>query len=234
MSAYVSAIIVAAGGSVRMGIADSKQFIPLLEHPAIEYTLSAFQNCYLINEIVVVCREQDKSRIQKIIDNNGFSKVSALVNGGDSRAQSVRNGISATSEKSKYFAIHDGARPLITVEEIERVVESAFNTGASTLGTNVTDTIKVVDGFNKIESTPLRSQLRAVQTPQVFERELYEFALEKAGDDFANYTDDCSLIENMGGEVEVVKGSRENIKLTTPIDILLAESILAQRLEDEN
>lgn len=229
MSAFVSAVIVAAGGSVRMGIADSKQFIPLLSRPAIEYTLKAFQKCQLIKEIVIVCREQDNDRINKIIELNGFSKVSKLVKGGDSRADSVRNGIGACSENAKYYAIHDGARPLITVEEIERVVEAAFDTGAATLGTSVKDTIKVVDGFNNIESTPIRSQLRAVQTPQVFERDLYRFALENAGDNLINFTDDCSLIENMGGEVLVVKGNEENIKLTTPIDIVIAESILKSR-----
>ena len=229
MSAFVSAVIVAAGGSVRMGIADSKQFIPLLSRPAIEYTLKAFQKCNLIKEIVIVCREQDNDRINKIIELNGFNKVSKLVKGGDSRADSVRNGIGACSENAKYYAIHDGARPLITVEEIERVVEAAFDTGAATLGTSVKDTIKVVDGFNNIESTPIRSQLRAVQTPQVFERDLYRFALENAGDNLINFTDDCSLIENMGGEVLVVKGNEENIKLTTPIDIVIAESILKSR-----
>ncbi len=229
MSAYVSAVIVAAGGSVRMGIADSKQFIPLLSHPAIEYTLSAFQKCRLINEIIVVCRGQDIERIRQIADKNNFSKVTQLVEGGASRAESVRNGVKAANERAKYLAIHDGARPLITIEEIERVVEAAFETGAATLGTSVTDTIKVVDGFNKIESTPLRSQLRAVQTPQVFEKELYKFALENAGDNAINFTDDCSLIENMGGEVEVVMGSKENIKLTTQIDVVIAESILRER-----
>lgn len=229
MSAFVSAVIVAAGGSVRMGIADSKQFIPLLSRPAIEYTLKVFQKCHLIKEIVIVCREQDNDRINKIIELNGFNKVSKLVKGGDSRADSVRNGIGACSENAKYYAIHDGARPLITVEEIERVVEAAFDTGAATLGTSVKDTIKVVDGFNNIESTPIRSQLRAVQTPQVFERDLYRFALENAGDNIINFTDDCSLIENMGGEVLVVKGNEENIKLTTPIDIVIAESILKSR-----
>ena len=137
MSAFVSAVIVAAGGSVRMGIADSKQFIPLLSRPAIEYTLKAFQKCHLIKEIVIVCREQDNDRINKIIEFNGFNKVSKLVKGGDSRADSVRNGIGACSENAKYYAIHDGARPLITVEEIERVVEAAFDTGAATLGTSV-------------------------------------------------------------------------------------------------
>lgn len=229
MSSFVSAIIVAAGGSVRMGIADSKQFIPLMGRPAIEYTLKAFESCYLIKEIVVVCREQDKERIRAIADENEFSKVKTLVEGGASRAESVRNGINAANEKAEYFAIHDGARPLITVEEIERVVEAAFETGAATLGVPVKDTIKIVDGYNKIESTPLRSQLRAVHTPQVFEKELYRFALENAGDNMINFTDDCSLIENMGGEVEVVKGNEENIKLTTPIDVVIAESILKNR-----
>lgn len=229
MSSFVSAIIVAAGGSVRMGIADSKQFIPLMGRPAIEYTLKAFESCYLIKEIVVVCREQDKERIRAIADENEFSKVKTLVEGGASRAESVRNGINAANEKAEYFAIHDGARPLITVEEIEHVVEAAFETGAATLGVPVKDTIKIVDGYNKIESTPLRSQLRAVHTPQVFEKELYRFALENAGDNMINFTDDCSLIENMGGEVEVVKGNEENIKLTTPIDVVIAESILKNR-----
>ncbi len=230
MVPFVSAVIVAAGGSVRMGIADSKQFIPILSRPAIEYTLKAFQSCRLIEEIIIVCREQDKAKIRSIIDDNEFTKVAALVEGGATRAESVRNGIGAVNKESKYFAIHDGARPLVTVEEIQRVVETAFETGAATLGIPVKDTIKIVDGYNMIESTPLRSQLRAVQTPQVFERDLYQFALENAGDNFINFTDDCSLIENMGGEVSVVKGSEENIKLTTPIDVIVAESILKARI----
>ena len=210
MSAFVSAVIVAAGGSVRMGIADSKQFIPLLSRPAIEYTLKAFQKCHLIKEIVIVCREQDNDRINKIIELNGFSKVSKLVKGGDSRADSVRNGIGACSENAKYYAIHDGARPLITVEEIERVVEAAFDTGAATLGTSVKDTIKVVDGFNIIESTPIRSQLRAVQTPQVFEKTLYLSGIAKSQAEGNNFTDDCQLIESLGKRVFITKGSYEN------------------------
>ena len=231
MSDFVSAIIVAAGSSTRMGTADSKQFIPLLERPVIEYTLRAFQDCESISEIVVVSREQDAQQIKEIADNNGFSKVKAVVNGGDSRAHSVKNGIAAASSGAEYYAIHDGARPLITVEDIERVCEAAFETGAATLGTPVTDTIKIVDGSDVIESTPLRSQLRAVQTPQVFESELYSFALDNAEDSLEGFTDDCSLIENMGGEVMVVDGSNENIKLTTPIDIIIAESILRSRGE---
>ena len=231
MKNFVSAIIVAAGGSVRMGIADSKQFLPLLGRPAIEYTLQAFQKCDLIREVIVVCREQDMERIRQIADENGFSKVTRLVPGGASRADSVRNGISSADENADYYAIHDGARPLITVEEIERVTDAAFETGAATLGTAVTDTIKLVNDCNVIESTPVRSQLRAVQTPQVFEKELYSFALENAGKNLVDFTDDCALIEHMGGEVEVVEGSKENIKLTTPVDVIIAESILRDRAE---
>lgn len=229
MAKFVSAVIVAAGGSVRMGIEDSKQFIPLLGKPAIQYTISAFQHCGLIKEIVVVCREQDIERIRSLAADCGFDKVKAIVEGGDSRAQSVRNGIEAADEKTKFYAIHDGARPLVSVEDIERVIEAAIETGAATLGTSVSDTIKIVDGYNIITSTPVRAQLRAVQTPQVFEKELYRFAIDDAGDDLMNFTDDCSLIENMGGEVEVVKGSSENIKLTTPIDVVIAEGILKNR-----
>lgn len=229
MAAFVSAIIVAAGGSVRMGTADSKQFIPLLGKPAIAYTLGAFDQCALIREIVVVCREEDMPRIGQLAQELQLAKPLITARGGDTRAQSVYSGMQAASAQAQYYAIHDGARPLITVEEIERVTQAAFETGAATLGTPVTDTIKTVNGENMIENTPVRAQLRAVQTPQVFEAELYRFAAENAGDRLSDVTDDCALIENMGGEVLVVEGSRENIKLTTPIDVVIAESILANR-----
>ncbi len=161
---------------------------------------------------------------------NGISKLTAVTEGGDCRAASVQNGILAVSAQAQYFAIHDGARPLITPEEITAVTEAAFETGAATLGTAVTDTIKIADENNVILQTPDRAVLRAVQTPQVFEKELYTFALTDA-EDLSIVTDDCSLIENMGGEVQIVEGSRENIKLTTPVDVVLAESILSRRGE---
>ena len=119
---------------------------------------------------------------------------------------------------------------MVSVDEIERVISAAFEIGAASLGTLVTDTIKTVDDSNIIISTPARSGLRAVQTPQVFEKELYRLAIDGARGDLAEFTDDCALIENLGGEVEIVEGSSENIKLTTPIDIVIAESILKNRL----
>ena len=228
MSAFVSAIIVAAGGSTRMGTSDSKQFVPLLGKPAIAYTLSAFQNCDSVSEIVVVSRAQDIERISQLAEETGCCKLSSVVEGGDCRAESVQKGIAAVDPKAQYLAIHDGARPLVTPEEISAVIEVAFETGAAAPGTPVTDTIKFADENNIITGTPDRSTLRAVQTPQVFEKELYTLALSEA-ETFESVTDDCSLIENMGGEVQIVEGSCENIKLTTPIDIVIAESILGKR-----
>lgn len=234
MSNFVSAIIVAAGNSTRMGTESSKQFIPLLGNIAIAYTLNAFQKSELINEIVVVSREEDMSAIRDLAAFSGIEKLTQVVKGGSSRAESVKNGIGAVSSQSKYVAIHDGARPLISVEEINAVVKTAFDTDAATLGTAVTDTIKVVDEENQVVSTPVRSMLRAVQTPQVFNKEMYEFALEKAGDDLAGFTDDCSLIESIGVSITVVEGSAENIKLTTPGDVAVAEKILENRNQEES
>ena len=220
MSTFVSAVIVAAGSSTRMGSDVSKQLIPLLGQPAIAYTLRAFESSKVISEIVVVCREEDFAAIRNIAEQNAVSKLSTLVAGGASRAESVKNGVAAVNSQAKYLAIHDGARPLISVEEINAVVEAAFDTEAATLGTFVTDTIKVVDDDRRIVSTPPRSSLRAVQTPQVFDREMYKLD---------SFTDDCALIENLGMQIEVVDGSAENIKLTTPTDVLIAESILRKR-----
>ena len=187
-------------------------------------------NCYNKIRRMKLSAEQIE-REMKVIADSGMEEILILT--GESRAQSVQNGISAVSAEAKYLAIHDGARPLISSEEINRVLERAFETGAATLGTPVTDTIKVVNDDNLIVSTPVRSTLRAVQTPQVFDREMYEFALDKAGDELDSFTDDCSLIENLGVEIEVVEGSAENIKLTTPIDIIIAEAILNRRKQEQ-
>lgn len=226
MSNFVTAIVVAAGNSSRMGLQMSKQFIPLLGQPAIKYTLEAFERSYIVDSVVVVCRPQDKVAISAIVNQNSFSKVNALVYGGVTRGESVSNGISAAPEKTTHFAIHDGARPLISIEDIERVVKVSFDTNAATLGTLVTDTMKSVDDEGNIVSTPVRSKLRAVQTPQVFEKNLYTKALDYARENNLDFTDDCQLIESIGEKVKVVIGSSYNIKLTTQNDIAIAEYIL--------
>lgn len=229
MKNFVTAIIVAAGNSSRMGMTMSKQFIPLLGQPAIKYTLSAFERSYLINSIIVVCRPQDEIALRSIISKNDISKVRDVVYGGATRGESVFNGIKASAEETTHFAIHDGARPLIDLEDIEKVVKASFETGAATLGTYVTDTIKTVDEEGFIASTPVRSRLRAVQTPQVFEKNIYLNAIETAKENKLDFTDDCQLIENAKGKVKIVIGSDTNIKLTTQADITIAENILGRK-----
>lgn len=229
MKYFTSAIIAASGNSTRMGLSVSKQLIDLCGKPVIARTLSAFENCDVIDEIVVVCRECDMESIKAIA--NDFSKVKAVVTGGDTRDKSVSNGVNACSSDAQFFAVHDGARPLVTVSDIEKVVKTAFEKKACTLGTLVTDTIKVVDGGNVILNTPDRASLRAVQTPQVFERELYLRAIEYTAKNNLSVTDDCSMVEAMGERVEIVLGSCENIKLTTITDIEFAQAILKARGE---
>ncbi len=227
MKYFTSAIIAASGNSTRMGLEKSKQLIELCGKPTIEHTLSAFENCDVIDEIVVVCREIDMESVLAVAKK--FSKLKAVVTGGDTRDKSVKNGVGACSKNASFFAIHDGARPLIKIEDIQKVVERAYETKACALGTAVTDTIKVVDDENIILSTPNRATLKAVQTPQVFQRELYLRAIDNAVENKLCVTDDCSMVEALGEKVEIVLGSAENIKLTTVTDITFAEAILRNR-----
>lgn len=224
---YTTAIIVAAGDSTRMGGKMSKQLIPLLGRPAIEYTLRAFQSCDEIREIIVVARPQDINDIAQTAF--AFKKVMVVTAGGKDRAESVRKGIKAASRCTTHYAIHDGARVLITPEEILRVLNTAYETGAATLGTPVTDTVKVVGEDGNILSTPDRSSLYAVQTPQVFERDLYRRAIDNAVENGLSVTDDCAMVEAIGIPVRVVKGEYTNIKLTTPTDIAVAEAFLKRK-----
>lgn len=224
---YTTAIIVAAGDSTRMGYKMSKQLIPLCGRPAIEYTLRAFQSCDEIREIIVVARPQDINDIAQTAF--AFKKVMVVTAGGSDRAESVRKGVKAASRCTTHFAIHDGARVLITPGEILRVLNTAYETGAATLGTPVTDTVKVVGEDGDILSTPDRSTLWAVQTPQVFEAALYRRAVENAAENGLSVTDDCTMVEAIGTPVRVVRGEYTNIKLTTPSDIAIAEALLKRK-----
>ena len=224
---YTSAIIVAAGSSTRMGSRISKQLIPLCGRPAIEYTIRAFQDCDMIDEIIVVARPQDIDDIAHIAFS--FKKVSTVISGGADRVGSVRRGLRAASKHAEFYAVHDGARALITGDEIQRVLNAAYEHGAATLGTPVTDTIKVVSAQGEILSTPDRSALWSVQTPQVFARDLFRRAIDNVYMNNLNVTDDCSMVEAIGESVVVVRGEYTNIKLTTPADITLAQAILEKR-----
>lgn len=224
---YTTAIIVAAGDSTRMGYKMSKQLIPLCGRPAIEYTLRAFQDCNMIDEIDIVTRPQDINDVAQIAFQ--FKKVMGIISGGADRAESVRKGIRNTSKRTTHFVIHDGARVMITPDEICRVLNTAIETGAATLGTPVIDTIKVAGEDGSIVSTPDRSTLWAVQTPQVFEHDLYLRAIDNAVANGLSVTDDCAMVEALGVPVKIVRGEYTNIKLTTPSDIVIAEALLKRK-----
>ena len=222
---FFSAIIVAAGNSSRMGGKESKMFIDLLGKSVITRTADIFSSCSLINEIIVVCRDEDKDQIASSINTE---KPLKFAKGGKTRQESVLNGIKCADEKCDYLVIHDGARPLVTEKEISDVLSDAVKYKAATLGTKVKDTIKISkDGF--IENTPDRDFLYAVQTPQVFLKSLYIKAAEKFKD--SGFTDDCKLIEEYGEKVYITNGEYTNIKITTTDDIALAKAILKGREE---
>ena len=219
------AVIVAAGTASRMGGID-KVMAELNGEPMIVRSVRAFQNCDAIKEIVVVTRSDLITPIMDLCQE--FDKVQAVVIGGASRPESVAIGLSTLSEKVKLAAIHDGARPLVTWNVIDRTVRAANSYGAAAPGIPVKDTVKTVVG-GIVKETPDRSLLQAVQTPQVFDIDLLQAALEKAAEDKAQITDDCSAVEQLGMSVRIIEGDERNIKVTTPLDLKLAEAILEER-----
>lgn len=222
---YCGAVIVAAGTASRMGGID-KVMEPIGGEPMIVRTVRQFQECDAIREIVVVTRPD---LIVPIMDLcHDFSKLKAVVVGGDSRDASVSMGLNTLSSKCKLVAVQDGARPFANWQLIDRVVRAANTYGAAAPAIPVKDTIKVVSG-GLVKETPNRSTLKAVQTPQVFDFDLLRGALKKAKLEGLAITDDCSAVEAMGMSVKIVDGDEKNIKITTPMDLKLAELILEEQ-----
>ncbi len=224
---FVTAVIVAAGNSTRMG-GVNKQFLLIDGVPVLIRTLTAFSESNMIDEIVIAAREEDIPKMYAMIKEYKVLKVTDIVKGGKTRQESVFNAIRRSSPLSEYFAIHDGARPLVTEKIIEDTVREAFLTGAAATGVRVKDTVKVVNEKGIITSTPDRNYLWAVHTPQVFERRLYLSAIDNVINS-EMFTDDCKLLEEYGAEVKMVEGSYENIKITTPEDTDIAQAILYRR-----
>ena len=218
------AVIVAAGTASRMGGID-KVMAQLAGEPMIKRTVRTFQECDAISEIVIVTRPDLIIPITNL--TSGMDKVKAVVAGGKSRQESVGLGLNALSDKIKLAAIHDGARPLITWQVIDRAVRAAHSYGAAAPAIPVKDTIKVVTG-GIVKNTPDRATLQAVQTPQVFDIDLLRGALKKADRDGSQVTDDCSAVELMGFSVKIVEGDERNIKVTTPMDLKIAEMLLEE------
>ena len=223
-------VIVAAAGSSRRMEGQNKLMLPLDGIPVLARTLLALDGSRLIDEIVVAVREEDLLPTGALCRLYGVTKPVKIVRGGESRLDSVLAAAMECREDAVFLAVHDGARPLADPELIDRVVALAHRTNAAAPAVPVKDTIKVVrDG--RVESTPDRALLRAVQTPQVFDAQLLRAALQSAQTLGAEITDDCSAVERLGKEVYLTEGSYENIKITTPEDMLLACELLRRREE---
>lgn len=222
------AVIVAAGSSTRMQGTD-KIMADLDGEPVIVHTLRAFEMSPEIDEIVLVSRPELVEELTARTAQEGFRKVIAVVPGGVTRMESVNHGLTALSKETRLAAIQDGARPLVTGEIIAETVTKAQTTSAAAPAVPVKDTVKVADAAGRVLSTPDRETLRAVQTPQVFDRDLLLAAWEKAKQEGKNYTDDCAAMEGLGKTVYLTSGSEENLKITTPLDLILAEEILKRR-----
>ena len=218
------AVIVAAGSASRMGGID-KVMASLGGTPMVARTAAAFQNCDAIAEIVIVTRPDLIRPISALCA--GMDKVRAVVAGGSSRQESVWLGLNALSEDIQLAAIHDVARPLVSNLVIDRTVRAANSYGAAAPAVPVKDTIKVVKG-GLVENTPERATLQAVQTPQVFDFDLLRGALKQAEEEKAAVTDDCSAVERLGMKVKIVEGDERNLKVTTPMDLKIAEMLLEE------
>ena len=229
---FTSAVIAAAGLSTRFGGETTKQRTEICAKPMLYYTLKAYQDASLIHEIIIVARENETAFWEALVAEEGLSKVSRIIVGGATRQESVRIGLDAVSEASKFIAIADGARCLITPAQIEAVCREAYKHDCATAATRAVDSIKISSGKNLyIDSSADRNHIWMAQTPQIFKTEIYELALKKAEADHLSVTDDNSLVENLGTPIKLVECGKNNIKITTPDDIPLALAILKSREE---
>ncbi|MBE6692118.1 MAG: 2-C-methyl-D-erythritol 4-phosphate cytidylyltransferase [Ruminococcaceae bacterium] len=219
------AVIPSAGSGRRMG-GVSKPNLKLLGKTLFEYVLEAFDNS-VVDEIIVVCSEDNENSLRELA--KGFKKPIRQVRGGESRAESVFNGISLC-ENADIICVHDCARPFITKEIINKTIEAAEKFGAACVCAPVTDTLKYKDPKTGVVSTPERANLFAVQTPQCFKKDIYLNACEIAGD-ISGFTDETSLLENSGQRVEYIPWSETNMKLTSADDLPIAEILMKQKVK---
>ncbi len=226
---HCSVVVVAAGSSERMG--SDKMLMTLGAKPIIIRTLMAFQKSPMVDDIVVVTRQEKIMALADMIKLYDISKVTQVISGGATRMESALAGVSAVRKGAKLIAIHDGARPLATQDLIQRVVEAANEYMAAVPAVRCVDTMKQVDGNGVITGAVDRDCVVRVQTPQVFDADVIKGALTKAVEKNLPLTDDCSAMDMMGVKTHVVEGDAGNIKLTEPLDMILAEAILKNRGE---
>lgn len=226
---HCSAVIVAAGSSQRMG--SDKLMMKLGGIPVLARTLKAFQSSSLVDEIVVVTRLDKLEETADLCKEYGIEKVSRVIAGGKTRTESALAGVSEVRPTAKLIAIHDGARPLVTADVILRTVYAAAEYMAAAPAVPSVDTLKAVDAGGRIIGTVDRETTLRIQTPQIFRAELIKGALTKAVEKGMTLTDDCAAAEMMGVRTKTVLGDEDNIKITTPRDMLFAAEILKERGE---
>jgi len=232
---HTGAVIVTAGNGTRFDAfgAGTKQMALLRGVPVIVRTIFAFEECDSIDEIVIVARANEIEQYEEFQKRYNFKKITAVVEGGETRQISSLNGFDALSPKCKYVAVHDGARCLITPDMITQVVNAAYETGASAAASKARDTIKYADKDRFIDSTIDRNYVWLVQTPQIFSTNIYRASAYMAKRDGAEATDDCMLAERLGFKIKLVDCGEDNIKMTHPEDMYIAQSILERRGESD-
>lgn len=226
-------IIPAAGQGKRMNAGENKQFLKLQSVPLIVHTLQLFEKDEACEAMIVVANKDEIMEMKQLFSKHGLSKVAAIVPGGRERQESVYAGLLEIKKAESVVLVHDGARPFIRPEEIQRLVAEVGEAQGAVLATKVTDTIKKGSREQMVTETLAREELWAVQTPQAFSYKLLKKAHDAAKKNGFTGTDDAGLVEHIGGRIRLVPGDEENIKLTTPYDIGIAEMILEKRKEDQ-
>jgi 2-C-methyl-D-erythritol 4-phosphate cytidylyltransferase len=223
----LSAIIVAAGSSQRMGF--DKLLALLGDKPVLAHTLDAFERTDSVSEIILVARAERVGEFEELVRQGDFRKVRRVVPGGKHRQDSVQAGLESLTADASYVAVHDAARPLVTPEQIERVFALAREHGAAALAEPITDTVKRADEKHFVTGGVPRESLYAMQTPQIFGRDLLERAYAAVATINLSITDEVSAVEHVGAKVVLMPNEEWNVKVTYPRDLLLAQSVLAQR-----
>lgn len=226
----VTALIPAAGMGRRMGQKVAKQFLPLGDKPMLAHTLLVFQRASGVDEIIPILSQEDmESCLRDVIEEYHITKVRTLVVGGRERQDSVMNGLQKLEKDASIVLVHDGVRPFVTEEMITQSIELARKGECVAVGVPLKDTVKEVDDRQVVRHTLERSRLWAIQTPQTFPVKTLKRAYTESYRQKLYGTDDATLVERTGGKVRVIMGSYENIKITTPEDLILAEEILKRR-----
>ena len=225
----VTAILLAAGRSTRMGGGPNKQFIELLGKPLVHYSLAAFEQCCVVDAVVLVRRPDYAQQAEQIVREREFKKVVAFADGGAERQNSVWNGLERCDPSTDIVAVHDGARPLVTPALIESTIASAHAYGTGIAATKVVDTIKEANEDKTVVRTVDRTKLWAVQTPQTVKFSLLRDAYTRVFGKKLVVTDEAAAVEMLGQEVHLVETPFLNLKITTPSDLAIAEALLRQR-----